>query len=149
MRDPSTLSHRLAGPNHLGSFRKKTFLICPAPDMEASFSLGKTLFSFLIGAIIWVCFEKRTHMIKGEKNGSATGIGRPRWGRFRHFRRPGCGASARPATICSTRVRRPEAALGFSEQSVQSADGFRWPFGASGGTPLAGMTTVFIAGWKI
>ena len=60
------LKRRLAGLNHLGSFRKNTFLICPPLDSETSCSLGKLMFLVLTGAIIWVRFEKRMQMIEGE-----------------------------------------------------------------------------------
>ena len=104
------------------------------------------MFLVLAGPVIWVCFEKQTHMIEGENDRPATGSRRPRGRRFRHFRRPGCGVPATPATICFTRVRRRDAASGLS---VQSVDCIRPPFEAVGGTAPACMTAVFIAGWNI
>ena len=107
------------------------------------------MFSVLTGAIIWVRFEKQTPMIEGEEDRPAAGSRRPRRGRFCHLRPPGCGVPAGPATISSTTASRFAAALGLSVQSVQSVDCIRLPLGTSGGTPLAGMAAVFIAGRKI
>ena len=86
MRNPSTWQCRLAGLNHLGSFRKNSFSIRPTLDIEYPVSLGNTLFSVLTGAIIWVRFEKQTPMIEGEEDRPATGSHRPRRGRFCHLR---------------------------------------------------------------
>ena len=103
------------------------------------------MFSVLTGAIIWVRFEEQADMIDGENEGPATGSRRPREGRFRHLRRPGCGVPARPVTI-SNRVRRLDAAPGVS---VQSMDCLRLPLWASGGIPAARITDGLITKWKI
>ena len=74
------------------------------------------------GAIIWVRFEKRIHRIEGEDDRPATGSRRPYGGRFCHFRRPGCGAPAGPATTGSASAWRLDAVLRVSAQSMHSAD---------------------------
>ena len=52
-------------PNHLGSFRKKTFLISGSRAPKSRISIGKRCFQDSAGAIIWVRFEKRLHRIAG------------------------------------------------------------------------------------
>jgi hypothetical protein len=115
---------------------------------------GKRCFPVLPGAVIWVCFEKQTHMISGRKTGPPPALAvhggdcPPITARLQD------GASSRWAAIGSAGVRRFDAALhsaGQSEQSVKFVDCFRerqtTPLAAlavSGGTLRARTTLRFM-----